>query len=102
MIIEQSLAYIREHYEEVTLESVAEAVHVSPSYLSRLFRKVLKRRFVDEVKAIRIERAKSLLAQGHSVRDVAISVGYGNIAYFSTLFRQMTGRSPSEYRRDQE
>ncbi len=102
MIIQQSLTYIREHYEEVTLESVAEAVHVSPSYLSRLFRKVLHRRFVDEVKGIRIERAKGLLAQGHSVRDVAISVGYGNIAYFSTLFRQMTGRSPSEYRREQE
>ncbi|MDD4365321.1 MAG: helix-turn-helix domain-containing protein [Synergistales bacterium] len=101
MIIQQSLAYIREHYEEVTLESVAEAVHVSPSYLSRLFRKVLHRRFVDEVKAIRIDRAKAFLAQGHSVRDVAISVGYGNIAYFSTLFRQMTGQSPSEYRRDQ-
>jgi two-component system response regulator YesN len=98
-IIQQSLQYIHEHYDEVTLESLAENVHVSPSYLSRLFRRVLKRRFVDEVKAVRIERAKILLSQGLSVRDVALEVGYGNIAYFSTLFRQTTGQSPSEYRK---
>lgn len=98
-IIQQSLLHIQEHYDEVTLESLAEAVHVSPSYLSRLFRRVLKRRFVDEVKAVRIEKAKTLLGQGLSVRDVALEVGYGNIAYFSTLFRQTTGQSPSEYRK---
>jgi two-component system response regulator YesN len=98
MIIQQSLLYIQENYMDVTLESVSEAVHVSPAYLSRLFRRVLKRRFVDEVKTVRIEKAKTLLAQGISVRDVAISVGYGNIAYFSTLFKQCTGMSPSEYR----
>lgn len=98
-IIQQSLQYIQEHSDEVTLESLAESVHVSPAYLSRLFRRVLKRRFVDEVKAVRIERAKTLLSQGLSVRDVALEVGYGNIAYFSTLFRQTTGQSPSEYRK---
>ncbi len=98
IIIQQSLLYIQENYMDVTLESVSEAVHVSPAYLSRLFRRVLKRRFVDEVKNIRIEKAKTLLSQGISVRDVAITVGYGNIAYFSTLFKQCTGMSPSEYR----
>ncbi len=100
VIIQQSLQYIQEHYDDVTLETLAEEVHVSPSYLSRLFRRVLKRRFVDEVKAVRVERAKTLLSQGFSVRDVALEVGYGNIAYFSTLFRQTTGQSPSEYRKN--
>jgi two-component system response regulator YesN len=93
------MAFIREHYDEVTLEGVARHVHVSVSHLSRLFQKVLRRRFVDVVKEIRMERAKALLGQGMSVRDVALQVGYGNIAYFSTLFKQTCGKSPSEYRR---
>ena len=98
-VISLSMAYIRDHFEEVTLESVARHVHVSTSHLSRLFRKVLRRRFVDAVKEIRMDRAKSLLAEGTSVRDTALAVGYGNIAYFSTLFKQTCGVSPSEYGR---
>lgn len=99
LVISQAMAFIREHYDEVTLEGVARHVHVSVSHLSRLFQKVLRRRFVDVVKEIRMERAKALLGQGMSVRDVALQVGYGNIAYFSTLFKQTCGKSPSEYRR---
>ena len=93
------MAFIRERYDEVTLEATARHVHVSASHLSRLFRKVLRCRFVDVVKETRMDRAKALLAGGSTVRDAALAVGYGNIAYFSTLFKQTCGVSPSEYAR---
>ena len=95
----QAMAFIRERYDEVTLEATARHVHVSASHLSRLFRKVLRCRFVDVVKETRMDRAKALLAGGSTVRDAALAVGYGNIAYFSTLFKQTCGVSPSEYGR---
>ncbi|WP_352425545.1 response regulator [Aminomonas paucivorans] len=98
-VISQAMAFIRERYDEVTLEATARHVHVSASHLSRLFRKVLRCRFVDVVKETRMDRAKALLAGGSTVRDAALAVGYGNIAYFSTLFKQTCGVSPSEYAR---
>ena len=74
-------------------------IGISQTYLSRLFRKVLRCRFVDVVKETRMDRAKALLAGGSTVRDAALAVGYGNIAYFSTLFKQTCGVSPGEYAR---
>lgn len=97
-VVHNAMNYIQQNYDDLSLETTAEHVHVTPEHLSRLFKKVLQRRFVDVVRDIRIERAKVLLSEGMSVRDVAISVGYGNISYFSTLFKQQTGVSPSSFR----
>ncbi len=97
-VVHNAMNFIQQNYDNLSLETTADHVHVTPEHLSRLFQKVLQRRFVDVVRDIRIERAKALLSEGMSVRDVAISVGYGNISYFSTLFKQQTGVSPSSFR----
>ncbi len=47
----------------------------------------------------RIEQAKLLLAEGHSVSDTAAAVGFGSVYYFSRFFKQSCGLSPSEYAR---
>ncbi len=100
-VVHNAMNYIQQNYDDLSLETTADHVHVTPEHLSRLFQKVLKKRFVDVVREILIERAKALLLEGMSVRDVAISVGYGNISYFSTLFKQETGLSPSAFREQQ-
>jgi len=100
VIVQQVLSYIATNYENVTLQSAADYANVSPSYLSRLFKKTLKRRFIDVVKEEKIEKAKLFLSQGYSVKDTALMLGYGNINYFSILFKQLTGQSPSEYARN--
>ena len=64
-----------------------------------MFGKVLNKRFVDVIKEKRIERAKKFLAMGYNVTETATSVGYGNITYFSSLFKEMVGCSPSEYKK---
>ncbi len=98
-VVHNAVNYIQQNYDDLSLETTADYAHVTSEHLSRLFQKVLKKRFVDVVRDIRIERAKALLSEGMSVRDVAISVGYNNIPYFSTLFKQQTGVSPSAFRR---
>lgn len=100
--ISLALQFIHQNFADVTLDSTANHVHVSSAHLSRLFVRVLQKRFIDVVKEKRIERAKELLMNGLSVRNVALEVGYGNIAYFSTLFKQECGISPSEYSRHSE
>lgn len=97
-VVHNAMTYIQQNYDILSLETTADHVHVTPEHLSRLFQRVLQKRFVDVVRDIRIEKAKALLSEGSSVRDVAISVGYGNISYFSTLFKQQTGVSPSAFR----
>ncbi len=65
--------------------------------LSRLFHRKLGRRFVDYVKAYRMEKAKALLLEGQAVGQVAVTVGYDNISYFSTAFMKHVGCPPREY-----
>ncbi len=49
------------------------------------------------IRLIRLEKAAELLKQGVSVGDAAVETGFGNIKYFSTLFKKHFGVSPSKY-----
>ena len=96
-ILQGALGFIQEHYDTVTLENTAAVAGVSVFQLSRLFHRKLGRRFVDYVKAYRMEKAKVLLLEGQAVGQVAVTVGYDNISYFSTAFKKHVGCPPREY-----
>lgn len=97
-IISQVITYLAGHLREaVTLEAVAKQVHLSPTYLSRFFKRETGRTFVSVLTELRMEKAKELLAQGWRIADIAPQVGYDNAKYFSQVFRQTVGLSPSKY-----
>lgn len=98
-LIETAKSYIREHLsEDITRNDIAEAVHVSPDYLSHLFREEVGQSIPRYILSKRILLAEKLLRQGgRSIRDVAIHCGFQNISYFSHQFKAMTGRAPQEY-----
>lgn len=52
----------------------------------------------DFVRMIRLEKASSLLRQGHSVSEVADLTGFDNPKYFSIVFKKYFGVSPSKYK----
>lgn len=82
------------------VEDIAKAVHVSPWHLSRTFKRLTGRAIADCVREERIERAKEILVStDFSVTEVAGMVGFDNAGYFATFFKQMTGASPSEFRK---
>ena len=85
---------------ELSLERVAQEMDVSPTYLSHAFRQYTGQRFIDHLTDLRLRRAEELLA-GTSmlVQEVAVEVGWNKVSYFTTLFKQRTGMSPSEYRK---
>jgi len=85
------------HAEELGLEALAERFGLSPFNLSRSFTQTFGRSLVETLAAIRVERARDLLAQGLSVKEAAARVGYANGNYFAKVFRRLTGRSPSEF-----
>lgn len=98
--IDQALHYIDKHYlEAMTLQQVADFVHVSKNYLSLLFKKVTGQNFIDYVIMLRIEKAKEMLAEtSYKVYEIAEKSGFNDVKYFSKLFKKMTGYSPIDYR----
>lgn len=98
--IQKAINYIREHcQEEISLTSVANYVRLNPTYFSRFFKEETGCSFVDYLKKLRIEKAKELLRTSNlKIYEICEALGYQSVQYFSTLFKNMVGLTPQEYR----
>jgi two-component system response regulator YesN len=96
----QAMAFIKENYAEaITLTQVARKVSVNPVYLSSSFTKYCGENFLEYITNYRIAKSKELLAKTNlQIQEVANEVGYTDIAYFSRIFRRVTGLTPSAFR----
>lgn len=92
--------YIHRNFDkELSLESAAEVVRVSPFYLSKLFRKETGGTFIDFLTEFRIRKAKELLSvPTNNVKDVCYMVGYRDPNYFARVFKKNSGMTPTEFR----
>ena len=95
------LAYVDRHCREsITLDEVAEVVHVSPSRVRHVFKDVTGVGFKEYVTSVRVAEAKRLLLSTDlSVADVARAVSYTNLHQFYRVFYRSCAMSPGEYRR---
>lgn len=99
--VEQAVAYMKENSgREVTLEEVADHVYVSKWYFCKLFKKEMGVNFSDYMAKLRIEQAQKCIRENPALRnyEVAELLGFGNVRYFSQLFKKVTGKTPSEFR----
>lgn len=97
----QALEYIDNHFDELdmSLESVAEHINLSVSYICYLFKKEKNTTFVKYLTDLRINKAKQLLENTNlKISEIAEKVGYGDSYYFSHIFKKNTGYSPKDYR----
>jgi two-component system sensor histidine kinase YesM len=99
-IIDKVVKYLYDNYSrDISLDEAAAYVNVHPVHLSRLFRQELNQTFKYVLTAIRIEKARELLAASNlKVYEVSQAVGYKKPRYFSELFKGVTGLTPLEYR----
>lgn len=86
--------------EPISLKSISEEVGLSPNYLSRLFTEDIGESFNEYLTRKRIEKAIELLkASTYKVYEVAEAVGIPSYRYFSVLFKEQTGVTPKEYKK---
>lgn len=95
--------YIDQHFDqELSLEALAERVHLSASYLSKLFKKEVGQNISSYIQFVRIERAKVLLrTTNKKTYEIAEAVGICDPVYFSKIFKKTTGKKPKEFRGEQ-
>lgn len=85
--------------EELPLEELAAAAYLSPFHFARLFKKLTGLPPHAYLAALRIERARALLATtDDSITEIAARVGYANSSHFGKAFRQFTNLTPRAFR----
>ena len=99
--VERAKRYIEDNYSRrISLSSVAEALHVSPNYLSRIFRVETGITLTAYVHRVRLEHATLLLSTaGNSISEIAYRVGYQNYRDFYRNFVKYEKTAPGQYRR---
>ena len=92
---------IREHYmQQVTLTDMAASAHITPSYLSRIFKEEVGTGPIEYLTSYRIERAKDIMRQNRNILlyEIGDMVGYDNFSYFARVFKKHVGLTPKQYR----
>ncbi len=98
--IKDILSYIQEHYQEkILLNDIASAMHLSPKYFSRYFKKQFGRSFTEYVNAFRVEQSLPMLEnRKYSISDTALQNGFESLSYYVKVFKKIMGITPGEYR----
>lgn len=99
-LIDSAVQYINGNLQEkLTIESIAEKLYTSASYLCKTFRRKMGLPLMHYVNRQRIFRAKELMAEGVPLKEVYLRCGYENYITFFRVFRQETGQAPSTFTR---
>ncbi|MBN8617839.1 MAG: AraC family transcriptional regulator [Anaerolineae bacterium] len=98
--LQQARDYLHMHYSEpLSLQTLAQVVHLSPFHLSRLFTAYFGLPPHTYLIQIRIQRAKKLLHQGWAIPDVALATGFADQSHLNHAFKRVVGVAPGQYRK---
>jgi len=93
--------YIQMHLSErITVETLAQFVGYSETYLSKKFKQETGKNILDYINECRIESAKQMLVSCElSIQEISEQLGFGTQSYFGTQFKKLVGVSAGEYRK---
>ncbi len=96
-----AILYIRTHYSDnIYIESIADAIHTAPNYLSHVFKKDTGMTVHQYLTDLRIHKAQKLLTDPSlKTQQIAEKVGFSSAKYFNLVFRKAQGISPADYRK---
>lgn len=99
-IVKNALEYIKDNYmNKFKLSDVADKVYISQWYLSKLLNRHTGQNFSEILNRVRIDKAKRLLRTPElRICDIAVQVGFLDVAHFSRVFKKLEGISANQYR----
>jgi two-component system response regulator YesN len=99
-VVKKMCEYVSKNYrDDMSLKTLSWQFNLSASYMGQLFKEETGCLFTDYLCDFRIEKAKSLLAEGiHKQYSIADMVGFRNPNYFANVFKKKTGVYPSKYK----
>ena len=95
-----ALDYIYDHlHTKITLQALAEAVHLSPSHLSKLFHREMGLTISDYIRKKRVEAAGNMLKfSDYSCAEIANYLCFSSESHFIQIFKKEMGKTPKQYR----
>ena len=99
--LKKVLGYMHKHYASpIKLVDLAELLGMSEGYFCRFFKSMVHKTPVDYLNRYRTQQACRLLeTSGHKIVEIAMEVGFDNLSYFISVFKQHQGCTPSQYRK---
>ena len=99
--VRSCLKYMSDHSaEKITLEQMAELVHLHPNYLCTVFKQYTGKTIFDHLTRQRLRRAvQKLRTTRLPVQQIAERAGFPSISFFTRKFRAVYGCSPSQFRK---
>lgn len=98
--IDRVMGYIQENIEELlTIDELSEITGLSQSRFKHKFREHIGSSPIDYINRQKVEKAKEMILEAVSMKDVGYQLGYSSPAYFSHVFKKYTRMTPMEYRK---
>lgn len=98
--IRKAMLFIQENFRQpITIQNICNFVNRSRTYVSIKFKEETDMTVTDYIKTTRVNYSKHLLLHtDSSILHIALESGFDSQAYFSTVFKQMTGQTPNQFR----
>lgn len=99
-LVEEAIVYMRQQYpRHLTIKDIADAVSVSPSHFSRLFKRETGSSPYEYLLNLRLDKAKSLLkTTARPISEIAEQTGFSSTSNFICAFHERVGLSPAKFR----
>lgn len=99
--VRRIMEYVEDHYrEKISLEQIAEEIHMNRTYISVMFKKETGGKFSDYLQKTRLDHARKLLEQTKmSIQEIAEQTGFFDAAHLGRVFKENYQMTPLEYRR---
>lgn len=100
-LIEHALEYINKNYhKKLTLQMVANRLHISRNYLCHLFKIQTGYKFCEYINLQRVNKAKKLIEEDKKTFEfISFDCGFSSQSHFSTTFKKYVGLTPNEYKK---
>ena len=100
--LRKAVEYVNAHiYEPISIDEVCKEVHMSKSYLCRLFRRKMGVTVMDYILNTRIVLARNMLLKDKmTVSEISERCSFSSVSYFCRIFKDKTGMSPLQYRKN--